>query len=82
MNAGWIFLEISLNFLLKKFCSSEKSCTFALAFDKEHSSRESDTILENIPYRHSSTAVFVYINMNKDCTNYTGTKIRTVNTKY
>ena len=44
--------------LPKKFCSLKICCTFALAFDKECSSLESNTILENIPYRHSSTAVF------------------------
>ena len=50
--------KISSKKLSKKFCSLKICCTFALAFDKERSSPGSNTILENIPYRHSSTAVF------------------------
>ena len=71
-------------FLSKKFCSSKISCTFAFAFDKQRPLRqrdESETILENIPYRHSSTAVFFLLSARQeDCSNkkYTGTKIRTV----
>ena len=38
------------------FCSTEKSLTFALAFGTERKSPlKSKTILDNIPYRQSST---------------------------
>ena len=40
----------------EKFCSTEKSLTFALAFGTERKSPlKSKTILDNIPYRQSST---------------------------
>ena len=78
------FKNFSKNFFRKSFVVQKLAVPLhSLSTSNAHYGKrdESETILENIPYRHSSTAVFFLLSARQeDCSNkkYTGTKIRTV----